>query len=400
MKRNQNKIEFTILFLMRFLISCVNSNTRNSNNLKQANPIKTPNTWTLYEIENIGEIAIPPTLEIRGDNSVHKLKIDKRREYYANYLKIDIFESDVVFQPKGMDDFDIGAIEKYARVLIHHHKGEPGDFPRLNEGSEMSVSEQKELDQYFREELKGSMSLVNTKLLEWEPLKIGEVNGASYIKLSYTRQKANNPAVKVETCKLFNDDEAVELTISYRIAESDIWEADLNRIIDTFSFKNNKETNVDKIEQVEDRSELMTVSYNGVSFKCPNNWDVQKNVEHEGMMYQISCTEETNSSANIFTVLLIKAEVSPKEIILNTIIVMKENPVYESLNFSSITTTQFNNLSSQSMDYSAKVQGENFYANITSFNTNSKTISIMKMSDSKSKLNSVFKVMEESLEIE
>jgi hypothetical protein len=68
----------------------------------------------------------------------------------------------------------------------------------------------------------------------------GSVNGFSYIKMSFIRQIGNNPSVKVFGYRFFNYDEEVELTISYRVPESNLWEEDFEKIIDTFSFTTKK----------------------------------------------------------------------------------------------------------------------------------------------------------------
>ena len=115
-----------------------------------------------------------------------------------------------------------------------------GDFYKWNEKYEFTNSEYKELDEYFKDEVVTPMTLMNIKLINWYPLEFGNVNGLSYIKISFTRQMANNPIVKVIGYKFFNTDEAVEITLSYRLSESEIWEADFSKVINTFSFKTKK----------------------------------------------------------------------------------------------------------------------------------------------------------------
>jgi hypothetical protein len=64
-------------------------------------------------------------------------------------------------------------------------------------------------------------------------------NKIIYIKHKYER-KGLNGNVKVVDYYLYNNDEMVKLTISYRISESNLWENDLDKIIDTFHFKEKK----------------------------------------------------------------------------------------------------------------------------------------------------------------
>lgn len=199
-----------------------------------------PETWTLYEIENIGQLAIPSTLELRDDNSFTALAADIIHDSYVTHKKIEMTKSQLVFQPKGSNELDKEAFSKYSRILINYNKGEYGDFYKWNEKYEFTDSEYKELDEYFKDEVVTPMSLMNIKLINWYPLEFGNVNGLSYIKISFTRQMANNPIVKVVGYKFFNTDEAVEITLSYRLSESEIWESDFSNVINTFSFKTKK----------------------------------------------------------------------------------------------------------------------------------------------------------------
>ena len=44
----------------------------------------------------------------------------------------------------------------------------------------------------------------------------------------------DNPIVKVEKYNFFNSDEAVEITLSYRITESSIWKNDFEKAVNYF----------------------------------------------------------------------------------------------------------------------------------------------------------------------
>ena len=92
---------------------------------------------------------------------------------------------------------------------------------------------------YFKEQAVNEMKVTNTTLVQWFPLYFGNVNGYSYIKTSFTRQMGSNPIVKVMRYSFFNSNESVNIIISYRMSEGDIWGADFNKIINTFKFKKN-----------------------------------------------------------------------------------------------------------------------------------------------------------------
>jgi len=92
-----------------------------------------PTAWTLYEIEKIGQIAVPPSLELRDDNSFTALAVDILSDSYLTHKKIKLNKSQLVFQPNGTDKFEKEALSKYSRILINYSKGSYGDFYSWNE---------------------------------------------------------------------------------------------------------------------------------------------------------------------------------------------------------------------------------------------------------------------------
>ena len=64
------------------------------------------------------------------------------------------------------------------------------------------------------------------------------VNRMNALKFTYSRTCRDNPEIYVEQYKFFNSDQIVEIILSYRLTESDRWEKDFSRIIDTFILTN------------------------------------------------------------------------------------------------------------------------------------------------------------------
>jgi hypothetical protein len=200
--------------------------------------------WTLYEIENIGQIAIPPTLELRDENSAFALSADIIMDHVYTYKKIDITKlvsPKLTFQPYGTDNLDKTALSKYARVLISYMQGKEGDFCKWNEKFSFPASELKEMEGYIKEHtIKQITVLGNVKLIKWYPVEFTTINRLACIKISFTRQMDNDPVVKVEQYKFCNSSESIEITISYRLSESDIWASDFSKIAGTFDFSSKK----------------------------------------------------------------------------------------------------------------------------------------------------------------
>jgi hypothetical protein len=199
-----------------------------------------PKGWTVFEIKSVGKIAIPPTMELRDDNSYISLVSDVVRDNYSVHKKIEITKPKLTFQPKGSDKLDKQALSKYSRILINYIKGEPGDFFKWNEEFDISSSEEKDLNEYFLEEVTAPMEAINMKLIKWYPLEFSSINGLSYIKQTFTRQMSDNPIVKVEKYTFFNYDESVSITLSYRLSERDMWASDFDKVINYFDFSNKK----------------------------------------------------------------------------------------------------------------------------------------------------------------
>ena len=199
-----------------------------------------PKGWAHFEIKDIGAIAIPPSMELRDDNSYIALVSDIIRDNYSVNHNIEMTGSKLTFQPKGTNENDRQALSKYSRILINHIVGEPGDFFKWNEDFNISDSEKQELNDYFYNEVVTPMKSLNMKVIEWFPIEYSSINGISYMKQSFTRQMADNPIVKVEKYLFFNYNESVSITLSYRLSESDIWASDFEKVINYFDFSNKK----------------------------------------------------------------------------------------------------------------------------------------------------------------
>lgn len=199
-----------------------------------------PDDWTTIEIYNIGFISIPPTMELRSDNSFVALAADVVKDKISNKLKIEMTRSSVIFQPKGLNEVSADAIKNYSRILINVTKGNPDDFYKYNESYNFSASEKKEMDDYFREETERPMKDFNIKLLKWYPFEIVEMNDMSVIKISFLRQMGDNEPVYVEGYTFNNNDERIEIILSFRESERDRYGKDFSNVVKTFHLANKK----------------------------------------------------------------------------------------------------------------------------------------------------------------
>ncbi|NCA78606.1 MAG: hypothetical protein EOM76_00175 [Sphingobacteriia bacterium] len=127
----------------------------------------------------------------------------------------------------------------YARVLINYQSGQKDDYMSWNDDVSMSQLEYDELNKSFKSTLlsySDQMKQMNQELLKIEDIKVDKnAQKWVYIKQPYIR-KGLNGNVKVVVYYLFNNSEMVKLTINYRFSESNLWEKDFEKILDTFSF--------------------------------------------------------------------------------------------------------------------------------------------------------------------
>ncbi|MCL1936922.1 MAG: hypothetical protein FWF52_00820 [Candidatus Azobacteroides sp.] len=205
--------------------------------------------FTRYEFRNYN-LSVPNTMELRDENSFISLGKEIIIDNLRSIKKIDINYFNFVFQPAGMDDIQNSeeqkkALKLYARVLISYKKGDSDDFFRWNGNITYTQAEYNELNKTFKDNLLNEIKRAkqmdcDLELLNFSNIKIAKnVNKFVYIKQEYER-KGLNGNVKVADYYLYNNNEMVKLTISYRISESNLWEIDFNKIIDTFSFTTKK----------------------------------------------------------------------------------------------------------------------------------------------------------------
>lgn len=204
---------------------------------------ETIDNFTRYEFKEYS-LSVPNTMELRGENSFMSLGKEIVKDKIKSIKKIDIGDFNFVFQPAGTDDIQNNEKQKkalalYARVLINYQSGQKDDYMSWNDDVSMSQLEYDELNKSFKSTLlsySDQMKQMNQELLKIEDIKVDKnAQKWVYIKQPYIR-KGLNGNVKVVVYYLFNNSEMVKLTINYRFSESNLWEKDFEKILDTFSF--------------------------------------------------------------------------------------------------------------------------------------------------------------------
>jgi len=226
------------------LLAAVSIFTQNNQN-GQMLENSIPKDWALYDIGDVGQIAIPLTLELRSKNSVHTLNQKAIKNYFVVHKKIEVSSLtnyQLIFQPLGYDNGEIPST--YMRVLIKYQKGKLGDFMKWNDASNLTSSDREKVDKRYKQDLLNAISkgkdIMKMKLISRNPIEVGKTNGLAYIKHSYKRQMGEKPIVKVQSYSFYNSDEMVEITISYGLAENETENILLDKIASMFNFNNRK----------------------------------------------------------------------------------------------------------------------------------------------------------------
>ena len=189
-----------------------------------------------YLIKNVGSINIPSTMELQSGN--YKKNSEKYMKELSNQYDFEISSNRIVFQQKGLNNYNRSSFNRYARVIIETKFGNFNDFEKLDFNiSKFSTIDIQELDQTFKKGILNSFYNTPIKLIKWYKLKVEKINGMSCFHIKYKRQYANNPFVIVNVYLFQNNDRMHKLTMSYRLSEESYWKTDFYKILKSFRIK-------------------------------------------------------------------------------------------------------------------------------------------------------------------
>jgi len=192
-----------------------------------------------YEISNAIQISIPSELELRNENSIFNQTMDGIRDEYNPNHAIKIGKSKLIFQPKGTDNLEKDAVEDVTRILVKYFKIGSNSFPKWN--FKISNQELIEINKQIKIQTISELKTMpfEYEITEWSPLKMGSINGLSYIKGTYL-SLVNNETSYTETYQFFNKNEKVIISNTTNFSDKEKWVDVFNDVIKTFKFKNKK----------------------------------------------------------------------------------------------------------------------------------------------------------------
>lgn len=126
------------------------------------------------------------------------------------------------------------ATSRYARVMIADIKQDEfnqSDVYRLTQ------SDIAQLGNYWKKECSTKYhALFPNRKFIWYPVQRTKIGGKYALVTHYRRTSPMDGMTNVREYKFFCTNHLLRITISYRETESDIWAADLSKIIQTLSF--------------------------------------------------------------------------------------------------------------------------------------------------------------------
>lgn len=174
-----------------------------------------------YHINNMFSISVSDKMEMR-----------KEDDAYTKWMN-DVLEcsSDdkIVFQQKGLADFDQIARAHYARIIIKTEIDEECAFPVFNDA---------DIPEYIIKELENACigELASGQSFLTPPKgKVEEIGNGVRIKISY-RRSGTQGAVNVRVIYIFNYRYAAKIIASYRESEESIWKAIIEKAINSIEW--------------------------------------------------------------------------------------------------------------------------------------------------------------------
>ncbi len=234
---------FIILFLFICISLGVNAQTNSDD-------------WETYSIPNVCSFKIPPTMEVRLEDSFHGrfVKPIHQSSFYEMLCdECDIFleEAKLVLQPKGLngDPFNYdyrNANNSYGRIIISFSYD---DFLLQEDIVGIAPSELTILDTLWRNRMKEGLDCMDKYAsfkgsFTWYPLR-----KENYCGLSALVEEYNRPGTDIEThvrCHIFfYDGKCLKVTTSYNLKHEEKYKDDFKTFMQLL-----------KIETEEDRPSL------------------------------------------------------------------------------------------------------------------------------------------------
>lgn len=170
-----------------------------------------------FNIGNIFSISIPECMEL--PSGTYKIINDAIKENLAPTL---LSSNRIVFQQKGLNDFDKGAQSTYARIIINYFFDEElnGIGPKFGP-FDVTKSDIEDMDTMLKAAVFQDAKSSGNTILNYTKTELHQEKDYSFFQLSYTRVSANKKPVYIEQYIIYAKSHFIRITISARESEKD-----------------------------------------------------------------------------------------------------------------------------------------------------------------------------------
>ena len=174
-----------------------------------------------YHINDMFSISVSDKMEMRKEDDAYTKWMNDALECSS--------EDKIVFQQKGLADFDQTARAHYARIIIKTEVDEECGFPAFND-ADIPEDVISELENACTGELASGQSFLTAP-----KGKVEEIGNGVRIKIDY-RRSGTLGAVNVQVIYIFNYRYAAKIIASYRESEASIWQTIIEQAINSIEW--------------------------------------------------------------------------------------------------------------------------------------------------------------------
>ena len=194
------------------------------------------NDYFKYDVVDVGTVFVSNKLELQAND--YKAINDSAQKQLATKFGYKVSGNRIVFQQKGLNEFDSTATSDYVRFILETEIADPNTYPILKPLLEITDQELVEFESAFKESLLKLSTDGKFKLIEWNKITTVTINDQGAIRLNYKRQMGTNPIVIVNIYYFFNGDRRHSITISFREEDKEKWELIMNKTVNSFKITN------------------------------------------------------------------------------------------------------------------------------------------------------------------
>ena len=194
-------------------------------------PQTTPlDKWNDQTFFNAFSLSIPNTVEMQTKESPYIRQLAK------NGIPSQIDDNVFIFNQKGLGNQNEKARKQYCRIMCYYDEGRIGDYLKRDETEFLNAEWNDVLSEIVSNNIGSRSRLMGTFSKEWV-----RINNANAIMISHQRTGDNFDTTIPVKCRilLFQDNNRfVQLILSYREKEANLWEDDFEQVLRSFKWKN------------------------------------------------------------------------------------------------------------------------------------------------------------------